>query len=543
MMKKIKKLRGLKKGFKLPKSKNSPPNSKPESEITIPFNQLREDLLLLSFDRIDHFCFYGTIQILILSGSIDILGYQLSQSPDFSPEISSFPDETPLEALARPHTSSQKPIIPSDFEGLMLGPLNNSHCNILIKLMNPLKFSFLNKTIHGVSFIESGHKETSQTIIKRLTEFPNDENIRKILVYGEKASGKAFTCYYLLNALLRSQKKAMFLDMDLNNPMELPGTITLYSISKPILSNRPDINKISNENIRRFIGERLCNRNIELLYRSIENLIERRGNSNVMVIRTQGNLKGLGELILLDAMRLIRPYFTVSCGENGVFRGIMEKNEKKISLLTDKKGGTLEYYESLIVEKPFIENHRKIKKDHKVYSYLVGKNIEEKASYLNLLKFGKCFNWKFGNRKVHFLTERKTVNFGELPVINSLEFSIVGIFPAEIHIISQEIAQRNCLGIGFIKEINWEKQEFQIILPENLEEIGEKAELLVKSPDFGFSREFFTAGQQEMMIYREVLEDFEEGKNESMPFVMECFGGVVGDKPYIQRISGKRHNG
>lgn len=543
-MKKIKKLRGLKKGVKLPKRKTSLHDPEPVAEMTIPFNKLREDLLLLSFDRIDHFCFYGTIQIFILSGSIDVLGFQLPQSPDFSPEISSFPNETPLEVLTRPPNPSQRTIIPQDFEGLDLGPLNNSHCNILIKLLNPLKFSLLDKNIQGISFIESGHKETSQTIIKRLTEFPNDDNIRKILVYGEKASGKAFTCYYLINTLLKSQRKAMFLDMDLNNPIELPGTVTLYSISKPILSNRPDINKISNENIRRFIGERLCNRNIELLYRSIENLMERRGNSNAIVIRTQGNLKGLGELILLDAMRLIRPYFTVSCGENGVFRGIMEKNEKKMSLLTDKKGGTLEYLESLIVERPLdIENHRKVKKDHKVYSYLVGRSIEMKASYLNLLKFGRCFYWKFGNRKVHFLNERKTVNFGEVPLINSLEFSIVGIFPAENHIISQEIAQRNCLGFGFIKEIDWEKMEFQIILPETLEEIGEKAELFVKSQDFGFSREFFTAGQQEMMIYREVLEDFEEGKKECMPFVMECFGGVVGDKPYVQRISGKRHNG
>jgi len=560
MMKKIKKIKKLRvlKTLKFAGRKESIENSQKNEEKPIfIMNNLREDLILLSFERIECFCFYGNIRIMVLSGNVEILGYEIEPNSEFSLEISSFQDEVPLEIIARPPNSNKKTLLPKEIEGFSLDFLNNSHCNVLIKTINLENFMILEKNKIGISFIENNHKEISNKIIRKLNEFPNDYNIRKILLFGDKSSGKALSSYYLLNSLLKTNKKAGFLELDLNNPIELPGTITYYSIKEAILSNKPDFHRVSLEKQRRFIGERLCNRNIELFYRSIEDLLEKiRGDNSILVIRTQGYLKGLGELILLDVIRLVKPFFMISCGENACFQALQEKNERKMSLLTEKKGGLLENYETFMIDKPkFDKNIKKIKKDMKIYEYFKDSKLKEeklrdflampdikRPCYLNLLRFSKTFSLNFAKKKVFLLNEGKLMNLSEVPVINSLEFSIVGLFPLENHIISQEIHQRNCLGLGFIKSINTEKQEFEIILPGELENYLEKIELIVKSPDFGFSREFFTGFYQESLVYGEVLEDF-QGKNEEvMPFVSESFNGVIGDKPYIQRISGKRHN-
>jgi len=69
----------------------------------------------------------------------------------------------------------------------------------------------------------------------------------------------------------------------------------------------------------------------------------------------------------------------ISCGENTCFQALQEKNERKMSLLTEKKGGLLENYETFMIDKPkFDKNIKKIKKDMKIYEYLKDSKSKER---------------------------------------------------------------------------------------------------------------------------------------------------------------------
>ena len=417
-----------------------------------------------------------------------------------------------------------------------------------------------------ITFSET-HKNIINSINKRYISFPKDSEIRSILLFGDKGSGKSKLSHYILNSFISDKRKVSYLDIDLMNPIDLPGIITYYSIDMPILTNKScEIDVKSKEKYMRFIGETLPNHYIDLFLKSLRNLYEKiKENDNILIINTQGYLKEIGEILLYDIIRIIRPFFLISCGENRVYETLNRRFDTRLSYLKEFSCLDTDNYEVFLVEK--LKNQRKMRKDKQIYSYFIDSNSHDNdlndfienslnlpnidtPSYLNLMRFSKSFSFDIKKLQVLILKEKNSIlmNLAELQNINNIEFSLIGLYKEEKGWISQEsIENRECLGLGYVKTIDFDMMTIEIIIPEalvvNIGDIG----LLVKSQEFGFSNEFYKGFYEESLCLREMLEDiYEEGDRKrdlikKIPYITEDFD-VIGGKPYIQRISQKRHS-
>ncbi len=666
-MKKIDKFRRIKR-FHLKKKTISP---------VIWINDTEGLILLRNNER---FGFFGTITIIVLKGTIEILGYEFleknCEKAAFSEEITSFPDENPLEIFVKNAGFLNEEILgflkqkfkeshqiiedisqenqkekfaiilfksaSHDFQGFYK---ENTEENIVKnpKILKfkifPLKkkaiFSKQKKSIFPYKSSNSSqkpaissqkppisfnisHENLIDSIIKTLESFPKDSHIRTILIFGEKNTGKSTLCNYIINKLLSSHRKVAFLDTDLNKSFEFPASLTLYHVKKPVFFNRPCENQIKNSfrrNIVKFIGETSSGFFLEIFLKSLKNLSQKIAKSHenlenndenleiteenlennenndenrenngknrykteketVFVINTQGYLKEIAEIVLLDIIRVLKPFFLISCGENAVYTTLKANSEGKLSLLKENSGFNIANFELFLIEKPRCEFRRFHLKNHLIYQYFVKKSLlktskreipdkkwklmeklvklpgKETPCYLNLSRFSHKFTLDITDKKVLFLnespliSERFLCNFLEIPLINSIEFSIVALYKGENHWICEEnsIEERDCIGFGYIQKVDFLKKNVEILLSEEfvnkggINDIG----LFVKSSLFGFSKEFYLGFYEEIMGFNEILEDFGE-KTIEIPFVAERFE-AIGEKAYVQRIANRRYN-
>lgn len=534
--------------------------------------EIKPNYFLLSIKPKYKIKFYGKIKIIVLQGEIMISGlkfepikeqYQEENETNlFSSEIFSAPPDNPLEICI---SNVIKKELNPNILNLIPESEKTGNALIIIKSIENFSSTDSNNEIISVypSSLDYKINYLCDSILKRVKTFPKDISLKTIVVFGEKKHSKFRTIFHLINYLITNHHKISYMDLDLNSSQGLPGCIFYKSDISKILTNKPSF---INDSEMKFVGERIPNNCIELFLHGIENIIELKKmeiseESHVLIVKTQDNLKEIGGVLVMDIINMIKPFFLISCGENNIYKKIMEKQQGIMSFNSNFNEITNKNYEIFIVEDELNLNIQKSKqKDQQLYSYFLNEQKKENEQniseffndlpkftvpcFLNLIRFCRKVEVPFKDQNFFSLQEKKLINIHNIQQINSIEFSLLAIYLSyEAFHFPESIYKRNCLGLCYLLSINFEKNAMNLIIPSHIEKdlICNNNIIFVKSPWLSFSNDFYKEFYKEALVFEELMLDFGEEIIKT-PFISEIFEGVIGDKPYIQKISAKRHN-
>lgn len=595
-MKKIQKLRKLKK--KLFSFKSSPQSpSLPYLIALEPFISL---IILPPAIQIP---FIGEItSLLVLKGSIEILGVIYNENELKGSVIEDLKGKR-LEFPKAIRSIPNEPLL--SFKSLnIIGELINKeavYCSLL-KDIDYLEGILIGSVVvcehlNGFSLIESGnipiisdYSIEIQGFLKQIQLFPKDY-CKKVLIFGENGLENFLSTQTIINSLITHNIGEIGY---INGDFSSEGVIELFEMIKEVNVYNEGINKGIEADKRRFIGEFQPYEQSRLFLQSIRDLVKSFEESplikentsflnkgRILVIKTHDNIKEIGRLQLIDTIRAISPDYLISIGENQVFQCILMNIVNDMSLLEEtpripeyKLGQSLFLLENKSKKSGIYR--RKGKSDKALYQKLISKenqdllyNIKENQlyknskeneellydnflynsalfdlpnieipCYLNLYRYSYHIKIPFGYIEVLFIKEIESllVKLREIDLINNLKHSLICLYSGSY---KGNLFEKDYKGICYVYNIDFNEK--------NIELWGSKEVLLgeigffVKSQSFGFSREFYKGFYQETLLFNEGIEDL-GGKAVEIPFLGEVFEGSIGEKPYIQRISAKRHN-
>eukprot|EP01016_Furgasonia_blochmanni_P055283 TRINITY_DN9221_c0_g1_i3.p1 TRINITY_DN9221_c0_g1~~TRINITY_DN9221_c0_g1_i3.p1 ORF type:complete len:559 (-),score=115.22 TRINITY_DN9221_c0_g1_i3:468-2144(-) len=143
---------------------------------------------------------------------------------------------------------------------------------------------------------------------------------KRIMIAGDKGTGKSILSLFLMNSLLSSRREyqsivareVILLDTDLGQPIQsFPGCVTLKRVSTPIFDNlhgRP--HKVhETQDLCCFIGEFSPTNNVEGYLQAVEKALKHYESSyrSPLIINTHGYISNMGENLIYDMVKIVQP--------------------------------------------------------------------------------------------------------------------------------------------------------------------------------------------------------------------------------------------
>jgi hypothetical protein len=185
-------------------------------------------------------------------------------------------------------------------------------------------------------------------------------NMKKVMVIGDRKTGKSTLSHYISNIFLERGKKesrTFFIETDLGQPtLSPPGFISCSLLDSPLITNSTgwtqqynfsldpkNLNKIQ------FVGDyspefipSLFKTKIKKLIEDLETKISKlEPKLNFCIINTPGYIKDLGKFITLDMIEIIKPDIIIylqkgPAEKNRFFKNLKEIDNRKIRELKKK---------------------------------------------------------------------------------------------------------------------------------------------------------------------------------------------------------------
>lgn len=346
----------------------------PTSSSAPSFIQLTNELFLLQFTKNQFLPIKIPISILPLSSSFQIFGKTysppllslppptssslpsssllLSLLPPLLPLLPSLPPEPFLSLSPIPSPPSNLEFLTKFCESFNLPPPSSSSPSYLLLLSSsfflpspcilptslspspslPLSFLSSPPPSNLFTFPETYH-ELVKKIKNKTTEFREDDCLRRVLVFGNKNSGKSTISNFILNSLTSSFKNVYLLETDLGqSSFYLPGFVSLFQFKKGIFETDSAFcpeqpkSKVELKNMAQFPLEKGEN-NLSI-------------GSNIRVITNSSLDEGKDKSFLInERLRLKKPIISFFCGEFSPINGPSEY------LISIKKA--LNFYQNL----------------------------------------------------------------------------------------------------------------------------------------------------------------------------------------------------
>jgi len=400
---------------------------------------------------------------------------------------------------------------------------------------------------------------------------------KKILIVGDKNSGKSMLSVYLLNHILYNLQKSLpksavfYLESDLGqNSFFFPGTVGLSSFVSPVLSNLAQpvlLQPLTYD----FIGEFSPQQFTTSYLKAIENCMNFYDYSSFncpLIVNTHGYISNIGENILYDLVRIVKPDVVV----------ILDKHFNKAN---NSDYGYLAYnpiakIEEQLRKRTFVDHvsilglpkveqrgpavwklelskfkeavtHKKERKDATMLTYLLsGKNFEKNSvsgitriSELSLaqpveLSFDDFIFGVFGNNKTVFFFREHFTKFSMIfissvvalkysPALNTREKTYHQ--PLDYQ---HALTNSSCKGFGYIRDINPEKRTISIITPVASSQLG-IINLIIKSSQVQFSNEIYledSALNVENWINLPTYNNESQPSKVAKPFINDILYGI-----------------
>jgi len=363
---------------------------------------------------------------------------------------------------------------------------------------------------------------------------------QKVLVIGEKNSGKSLFSVYVMNYLLANLQKSIqnstvfYLESDLGqNSFFVPGTVGLFNFTSPVLNNlnQPILQKPITYD---FVGEFSPQQFVYQYLKAVENCIKFYDYSSLncpMIVNTHGYIANIGENIIYDLVKIVQPDVVILLDKysqkvTNIDYGYLEYNPltrieeslrkktftKHISVFgmqprPDQKGPSV--WKLVLPRFKEAITHKKEKKDLIMLTYLLNNEISlsnrsDKISRISELSFLNPVELPFdeylfavlGNsRNVFFFREHLTkfsmifisslVSLNYSPLLNTREKTYH-------QSLDYQHAFRNSSskGFGYVRDINIEKRTVLIITPLSGQELGQ-INLIFKSSQVQFSNDTY----------------------------------------------------
>lgn len=361
----------------------------------------------------------------------------------------------------------------------------------------------------------------------------NSNKIKKtakiVMVCGGKNTGKSTLIRYLINRQLskdslnkQSKRKIYYLDLDPGqSEFTNSGQLSLVQVNKPCLfPTSINVNKFKSQVV---LSCSVCSTNVEdlgslysenlaNLWLKVEQILK---DDDLVFVNTMGFVRIIGFMMLVDAIKLIRPTHLIEIKINlprlstqKIFYDInysTDLNAKSIQsikgwLCFDANNLSLSYkYLQLSREYNvnFYIKHSKMKRidSQLVYLSCIDNLMERPLNYL------EPFVIKFKDVKIHLAIENQPEDHLVLDILNCSWIQLCKLEESE-NSNSESNKQANnfelikrfgpneCLGNGFIRNIDIKNGLFYILTPESASTIR-KVNCLVKPNSINAPKEIF----------------------------------------------------
>ena len=275
-----------------------------------------------------------------------------------------------------------------------------------------------------------------------------------------------------------------------------------------------------------------------------------------LIINTHGFINNLGETLLFDLIQLTQAFWLIGMGPlPSKILDFMDNKplERRISFLEEgfdvKK--RFEFIHMVREEnglnKSRINFAKKRKRDLTLLAYLsAGRLINQVTIFksppetIEILDFVPA-NWVINLHSISFfaLEDQKLAPFySKQQMITLLPFSLLAFYEQPVG--NQHFGLSNCVGVGYVKDIDPKNGLLYIITPIK-EEIRGNIRSAVRSGEFGFSNAFYKDNREKSANVREMMEVIgeEEELQHNQPFLMEGYGSL-GGLVYTQKVSAKK---
>lgn len=418
----------------------------------------------------------------------------------------------------------------------------------------------------------------------------------KIVLVGEKNSGKSTTSIFILNKLLsQGQGRVHFLDTDLGqSTFYVPGTVSLLSFDKPVLSNlgQPYIKEPT---LSFFVGEYSPLNFIESYLHAVSNAISFYDSfirNEPLIISMHGFISNIGENLLYDLLNIVRATHIVFLDTSeskhvGKLKTNIERkfHLRRTSLLSQELSGTLTLRnyqdndrsppEIILIQNEFTVNlqatneSKRLRKDEMLAAYFLspgkksGEKLEEIAPTTTFKgAFAKiCLIEPYQIKYDDFIFMlRKTVGKNEVFGPNDFERcaltfvnSVVAMYnqternkSREPHIIDQVPLRDVCAGFAYIKDADLKSRTLYIVTPVQEEALGQIF-MFVKSTEVNFSTGFLSKQSKDLIHLGDISYDmkgvFDPQEKRLLPNYFINSVNVVGSEPYRSKVAVKKTQG
>ncbi len=377
----------------------------------------------------DRFLISGPIELELLSGSAEIVGYNYTYKIKF---------EIP-----------QGKRIPIEF---------TSKSKLKLFFRNSYKMERLEK---------STIPEEWNEIIKRIINF----NLRKIIVLGAMDTGKSFFCTFIGNRLFQFNKKVAIIDCDVGQSDIGPsGSQGLLILDRPVIflqQERPDY--------LYFVGAHSPGLHITYFLAGVKYLVDiALSKADIVIINTTGWISGDGGRLLKNIkLELVKPDLIVLMQRGNEIEHLVKSypSEKLYFINTKIKTTITNQKERQILREKSVKNYFKNFTD-------IGLNFDNFIVERAYFKTGTPFNINT-KLKEKILWSEKLENNGLLLVTNiplsvhsknllKKYFNfIINWTPNEIKGLMVGLCDKNrkCIGVGIIKNIDFINKKLYLRIP------------------------------------------------------------------------------
>ena len=418
----------------------------------------------------------------------------------------------------------------------------------------------------------------------------------KIIIAGDKNTGKSLSCIYLINSLLSMNKsqvsKVFYLDTDLGqSTFQFPGTISLYLIDAPLITNLGDPQFLT-PIVTFFIGEFSPINHIDKYLQAISKIIEFYNNINEkypLIINTHGYITGIGENIFYDIVKIVDPQIILLLEKGKMTKDSTKSTETIVSNIESKnylhrlsmmdnflhtkiKNEQMraeihqKYKKDIIImrinqefeyDHKSLEKFKRLKKDDIISSYFLQSssnkqiNFHDFASPVCKICFLAPYEVDFTDLSFVVFGNEKSMNFnGDKDFIDVAVIFINSIVALYDNSHTNQFALKDvhnelsCKGFGLIVDIDMKNKKIFIATPID-EESLENINVIVKSSDTNFTSSFYNQNIPEILELAEfsfdVRNNYETPRDLSLPFLIDNLSIGIGSEPFRNKISLRKH--
>jgi len=515
---------------------------------------------LIFLEEQDHVMIGANYKLKVLAGSTSSLGWKLDRRSKIADVKSRGKAQIPLAAIEV--DSINKEVWSSTLEFVK----NYEECKVNGETEKELKKFFENRWDSALLFVHTDQSLNLGTVrmAKGKANFedenPNaivypdnidgqiDANIfqnlqlsnlrQKVLIIGDKNSGKSLFSVYVMNYLLSNLQKSIqnstvfYLESDLGqNSFFVPGTVGLFNFTSPVLNNltQPILQKPITYD---FIGEYSPQQFVYQYIKAVENCIKFYDYSSLncpLIVNTHGYIANIGENIIYDLVKIVQPDVVILLDKysqkvSNVDYGYLEYNPlnkieenlrkktfaKHISIfgLPQKMDQKTPSVWKLVLPK-FKEaiTHKKEKKDSTMLKYLTNNhemNGAEKITRISELSLLNPVELSFeeymfavlGNTRNLFFFREHFTKFSMIFISSIVSLNYSPLLNTREKTYHQSLDYQHAFknssskGFGFVRDINVEKRTILVITPLSAQELG-MVNVIFKSSQVQFSNDTY----------------------------------------------------